>query len=329
MTGKTALVTGASGFIGRHMVSALAGRGYQVRAGMRDPEHGTAGDGQANVTPVHIEILDRSTLCAAMEGVDVVFHFAALLDPSRSREELYAVNVDGTRNVWECAAACGVGKAVYCSSTAVYGLLAHRMAPVTEGTSACAVEPYGRSKLLGEEAALEVARRTGLHTTIIRPVAVFGPEEHTPFGRDFRDAAMSRILVAGGFQDREFSYVHVEDVAHAAMHLVEYDHASGEIYNIAVSEPVSFEEAFTTFVRVLEKAGRKYARVRMLASISSVLHRAPTLLAWLTSVGGQRVFFRIWHPGYDVSYSSGKLLRTSFRLRHAAFEEVLSSCMRE
>jgi len=75
------------------------------------------------------------------------------------------------------------------------------------------VEPYGNTKLLGETTALDVAKRTGLHTTIIRPVAIFGPGEHTPFGRQLRNAAFSKLLLAGGFQGRGFNYVHVEDVA--------------------------------------------------------------------------------------------------------------------
>jgi len=69
----------------------------------------------------------------------MVYHFAALVDPGRSRQQIYRANVVGTRNFWECAA-CGVKKALYCSSTAVYGRLAHSHGPISEEVRPRAVE---------------------------------------------------------------------------------------------------------------------------------------------------------------------------------------------
>jgi nucleoside-diphosphate-sugar epimerase len=325
---STVLVTGAAGFVGQHVVRKLAERYRCVRAVVHSHGNRSLID-SPRVQVVLADILDRESLRSAMQGVDDIYHFAALVDSGKSREELTQVNVDGTRNVWECAAVSGVKKALYCSSTAVYGLLAKSGQKISETVTPRAVEPYGKSKYLGEQVALEIGVSSGLHTTIIRPVAVFGPREHTPFGRKLRDAAISKLLIAGGFQNKRFSFVHVEDVANAAIHLMETEIPSGEVFNIAVNEPILFEQAFDAYIRVLGRAGRSYARIRFLAFVSSILHRLPSARDWLAMVLGDRFVFKIWHPGFDLNYSSSKLLDTSFTFRWSEFETVFHSCIEE
>ncbi|MCX6142776.1 MAG: NAD-dependent epimerase/dehydratase family protein [Ignavibacteriales bacterium] len=326
MSNSTVLVTGAAGFVGRHVVRKLAQRYRRVKAVV----HSDGKDSFADLPSVQVvvaDILDRSTLLRAMDGVDVVYHFAALVDSGRTKEELTRVNVDGTRNVWECAASSGVRKALYCSSTAVYGLLAGSHSMITEAVRPRAVEPYGNSKYLGERVALEIGALLGLHTTIIRPVAVFGPGEHTPFGRKLRDAAVSKLLIAGGFQNRRFSFVHVEDVAEAAVFLMEKEIPHGEVFNLAVNEPILFERAFEAYIRVLGDAGSSFARTRFLAILSAIVHKLPSAPSWIAKLLGERFVFGIWHPGFDLIYSSSKLLDTSFRFQWYDFETVFHSCI--
>jgi UDP-glucose 4-epimerase len=321
------LVTGASGFVGQHVVRTLCDDGFAVRAGIHSP-HGGAFSGAADtVEGVPIDLLDRTSLMKALEGVAGVYHFAALVDSSATREQLVQINGEGTKNVWKCAAESGVRRALYCSSTAVYGLLARANGMITEDVRPRAIEPYGYSKLMGERAAMEIAAHTGLHTTIIRPVAIFGPGEHTPFGRSFRGAVPSKLLVAGGFQHRRFSYVHVEDVAGAAVHLMRKEIPCGQIFNIAVNEPIAYEEAFQAYIRVLGNAGRSYARIRLLGLISALLHTLPPAALGMANRLGEGFMFRVWHPGFDLNYSSGKLLETGFAFRWKEFEEVLASCV--
>ena len=161
----------------------------------------------------------------------------------------------------------------------------------------------------------------------VRPVAIFGPGEHTRFGSSLRNAALSRLLTAGGFLDKSFSFVHVDDVAAAFVHLAGRDLPGGEIYNVAVEKPVPFEEAFRAYERVLRTAGRPYAKARLLAAVSAGLHRHPSWLRRVSSLVGDRRMFRIWHPGFDITYSPEKLLGTSFRFRREEFEEVFASCL--
>jgi nucleoside-diphosphate-sugar epimerase len=323
---QTALVTGASGFVGRWAVRALRNRGIKVRAGVHRSQDKSLFSGDDQVTALRLDILDTRSLSRAMEGVDLVFHFAALLDPMAESSELFRVNAEGTRTLWECAA--GSAKAaLYCSSTAVYGLLAGSEQQISESVAPRAVQPYGRSKLSGESAALDVSKRTGLPTVIIRPTAIFGPGQNTAFARALRKAAVSRILLADEFLGRRFSFVHVEDVVEAAIHLLgSVDHGT-RIYNVAGRDPISFADAFRAYRNALKRSGQRLLRARFLALVSLALQKAPSLSSILSRRGGSRLGFRIWHPGFDITYSSKALIDTGFRFKWVDFEEVMLSCM--
>ena len=327
MSQRTALVTGAGGFIGRYVVKRLSESYSIVKAGIHSHRHGRLFAALDNVQSVPVDILDRASLTAALQDVNEVYHFAALVDAQASKTRLNEVNIEGTRRVWECAAASGVRRALLCSSAAVYGLLSRSTLPISEQVPARAIESYGATKHLGEIAALEVAAASGLHTTIIRPVAVFGPGEHTPFGRRLRAAAVSKLLLAGGFENNRFNYVQVEDVARAAAFLMQQEIPGGSIVNIAAPHSRLYEDAFEDYRRMLTKAGRRYAHVRFLARVSSALHDRPSLLRLASRALGSGFTFAVWHPGFDLQYSSEKLLGLSFTFQWTDFEDVLVSCL--
>jgi SAM-dependent methyltransferase len=178
----------------------------------------------------------------------------------------------------------------------------------------------GRSKLSGESAVLEVWEQTGLPTVIMRPVAIFEPGQRTPFGRTLRKAVVSRILLADGFLGKQFCFVHVEDVAGAAVHLLEAAETGAQIYNVAAENPIRFMDAFRAHRRALRRSGRLMLRARALALLSLAVQGMP-------AVPLGRIGFRLWHPGFDYTYSSKKLLDSGFRFKWNSFEEVMLSCI--
>jgi nucleoside-diphosphate-sugar epimerase len=323
----TALVTGASGFVGRRVVDALLDAGVHVRAGVRHLGTATVLSRRDECEIVAIDICDPQSLTAAMCGVDQLYHFAAAVTSHASAAKLLHTNVEGTRSVWEAAAAAGVGKALYCSSTAVYGLLAQNGRAVTEDVLPRAVEPYGRSKLIGERVATEIGGARGIDTVAIRPTAVFGPGEHTHFGGELRKAAVSRILLGGGFRSKHFNFVHVDDVAAAAVHVMQFPKHSAGVYNIVVEPPVSYEDAFQAYLRALDGAGYRFLRQRLLGRISVLIERRPTLARRLQVHGRRRLAFGVWRPGFDMTFSSQRLRETEFQFRWTEFETVLRSCL--
>jgi nucleoside-diphosphate-sugar epimerase len=161
------LVTGGSGFIGTALVDALLREGhrariYDVRPSAVFESHATRGD-----------VRDVNRLTESMRGVDLVFHLAAEhRDDVRPASLYYDVNVQGARNVVAAAEACGVGRIVFTSTVAVYGLEAGE---ADESTPTAPFNDYGQSKLESEHVFHEwAARGAGRTLAIVRPTVVFG-----------------------------------------------------------------------------------------------------------------------------------------------------------
>ena len=222
-----ALVTGAGGFIGGHVVAELAAAGAEVRAlDLREPPALPPG-----ADAVVADIRDERALARAMDGVDAVFHLAAVYSYRRAdARAMEAVNVEGTRLVLEVAARSGRRpRIVHTSSCATCGPVPGRAA--TEADSPPPFElavPYKRTKLAGERLAL-AASRDGLDVVVVNPTTPVGPGDlrPTPTGKMVADAARGRLraYLAGG----ALNVVAVEDVA--AGHRRAYERGrSGERY---------------------------------------------------------------------------------------------------
>ncbi|MBN1680117.1 MAG: NAD-dependent epimerase/dehydratase family protein [Anaerolineae bacterium] len=172
----TALVTGGTGFVGSHIARELVERGYQVRILRRTTSRL---DAVHDITCEHVvgDVLDMDSLLAAMDGVDWVFHVAAVADYWRSDpDRIYAVNVDGTRNVLHAAEQQGVKRVIVTSSAAAMGFR-DDLRPVDESVRFNQdqhLTPYGHSKFLAEAEVFRAIRR-GLDCVILNPSVIIGP----------------------------------------------------------------------------------------------------------------------------------------------------------
>ena len=192
---ETALVTGASGFLGWHVAKQLLERGHKVRALVR-PASAVSG---LDVETVTGDLRDQASLDRAMEGCRLVFHVAAdyrlwAKDPG----ELYHSNVDGTRNVLEAAKKAGVARLVYTSTVGCIGIpqqgLGDEKTPVT---LADMTGDYKKSKFMAEQIVLEYAR-AGLPVVVVNPTAPIGSHDvkPTPTGKivlDFMHGGHPRV----------------------------------------------------------------------------------------------------------------------------------------
>lgn len=174
-----ALVTGASGFIGANVVAALTQAGWEVRALLR-PTSSTAALVGLAYEPVLGDVVDAESLPQAMAGCDAVFHVAGVVADywRQDLEQLYRVNVEGTRNVVRAALATGMPGLVHTSSQVALGF-GDGTRPVREDQSfdiPPKIYPYSHSKHLAE---LEVQRAVsqGLHAVIVNPTVVLGPRD--------------------------------------------------------------------------------------------------------------------------------------------------------
>ncbi|MBV9224608.1 MAG: NAD-dependent epimerase/dehydratase family protein [Acidobacteriaceae bacterium] len=204
-----ALVTGASGFLGWHVASVLLQRGYRVRALCRP----ASAVRELNVERVTGDLRDKDSLNRAVEGCQVVFHVAADYRLwSRNPQELYASNVEGTRNVLDAAERAGVERVIYTSTVGCIG-----MPPDREGNEETPVSisdmagHYKRSKWLAEQVALEKAR-AGLPVVIVNPTAPVGDHDWkpTPTGKIIVDFLRDKLPA---FVDTGLNLVDVRDTA--------------------------------------------------------------------------------------------------------------------
>lgn len=251
-----ALVTGATGHIGTLLVKALMERNYRVRALVRN-----AGDAKRLPDDVEFAIGDITkpeTLKGACEGVNVVFHLAALIDYKIGHAVLQAINGRGTANIVKEAASAGVGRIVHMSSIAVYGRT-ERGRPLKEDDQLMPTDDYGASKLAGEQSV----RYGGVPFVILRPGIVYGPGFEEGFLPVFK-MLKRRALPYMGSGQNNIPFVHVHDVVRALILAAEKETAVGETYNI-VGRPVTQKECFLLAANFLDVPGpRLHAPPRFL-----------------------------------------------------------------
>lgn len=170
-----ALVTGGTGFVGSHVVRQLIDAGHQVRVLYRTTSKLTALDGLDYEAAIGT-LSDRDALQAACEGIDWVFHIAAVADYWRAdKSRMFVANVEGTRNVLRAARHAGVKRVVFTSSAAAIGLHNNRPSHEKDRFNLPPQQfPYGYSKHLAEQVVAE-AVRDGLEVITVNPVVVMGP----------------------------------------------------------------------------------------------------------------------------------------------------------
>jgi dihydroflavonol-4-reductase len=207
-----AFLTGASGFIGGALASALAGAGEEVAALARS-DAAAAAVAARGAQVVRGDVLDEAALTAGMAGCDVAYHVAAINthcpeDPA----ELLRVNVEGAATAVRAAAAAGVRRLVLTSSAASVGEPYGTVGTEDTPHRGSYLSEYDRSKHAGEQAAFEAGRRLGVEVVAINPSSVQGPGRATGNGRIII-AYLNGTLRA--FVDTYVSVVDVADVVSA------------------------------------------------------------------------------------------------------------------
>ena len=213
---KHALVTGANGFIGAHVVRAALDAGFQVRAMVRRDSDQRSLDGLP-IEIVHGDLTNTSSVERALVGIDTLFNVAARYDLSRrARRDAYRVNVDGTRQLMHAALRAQVDRIVHTSSVAAIGPPSDVSRPADERQWAQVQDapgPYEETKILSERLVHELVAEESLPAVCVLPTAPIGPLDlkPTPTGRLIRDAAdgaMPAYIRSAGL-----NVVHVRDVA--------------------------------------------------------------------------------------------------------------------
>jgi nucleoside-diphosphate-sugar epimerase len=250
-----ALITGASGFIGSHLVDLLLARGYSVRVLLRTTSSLEWLQDQ-RLEHVYGDLSDVQALRSAVEGVDYVYHLAGTTR-AKSAEEYFRANQQGTRNLLATVKdhAAHLQRFVHISSQTAVGP-SPTATPIDETAPAKPLTNYGKSKWGAELECHQFFQHFPL--TIVRPPAVFGPRDRDIF--NFFSTLNKGLLPIVGFSDKYISLIHSADLVRGFVQAGESQKSIGETYFIASARPYTWKEIGDIASRL---AGKRVLRVRV------------------------------------------------------------------
>lgn len=275
------LVTGATGFIGRNLSFRLAEMGYQVTALCRNTAHPYLIP-HKNIIPKKGDILDRESLAIAMKGCSQVYHTAALAKMwCRDKNDFYAVNVTGTRNVLELAGELAVAKVVYTSTCGVWGpTIKYPMDENDPRIDGFAID-YERTKYLAEIEA-RVFSAKGLNVVTVNPSRVYGEgpvTDSNTVGKMISGYLKGKWRIIPGKGEQVSNYAYLEDVVNGHMAAMERG-AAGNRY-ILGGEDISFNTFFSTLQQL---SGKTFSMLKLPQKLIAAYSRFELLKTTLTGL---------------------------------------------
>jgi len=294
-TGKKVLVTGAGGFIGSHLTDRLLELGAHCRAMVRYNSAGSRGwldeiasqDGRLEV--VAGDVCDRDSVARAVQGVDVVFHLAALIGIPYSYEapaSYVRTNVEGTLNVLRVAHEHNVERVVHTSTSEVYGTA--RYVPIDEEHPLRAQSPYAATKIAADQLALSFERSFRLPVVVVRPFNTYGPRQSA---RAVIPTIISQCLTGGVVRlghltpTRDLNYV--ADTVEGFLLAAQCAKAVGQVINIGTGTEIAIGDLARKIAGLMgasvdiefeaQRARPDNSEVERLCAST---HRAKELLGW-------------------------------------------------
>jgi len=275
LNSKRCLVTGGAGFLGRNLVAALREKRCPVTvldtAAPAEPLQG--------VRWLQGDVRSYADVLAASEGVDTVFHTAAVIEAlTHARrsvaQTIEAINVGGTQNVIRAARQSGVRRLVHTGS-----IVASFCMNAAGGDESA---PYSRSrdlytstKIAGERAVLDANGADGLLTCVIRPGGIYGPGERLTYGRLVRALKMGVPLVVFGDGRARLDYVYIDNLIdaqlRAAERLVEGSPVCGEAYFVSDESPIN---AGQFSIELVKNMGLQPPRIRVPDAVARAMGAA-------------------------------------------------------
>ena len=257
---RTSLVTGGAGFIGSHIAEALVRRGDRVRV-LDNLSTGFLSNLETirdRIEFIEGDVADAAVVGRAVEGVDCVFHQAALASVPRSMErplDTHAACVTGTVTLLDAARRAGVRRVVYASSSSVYG--DQPASSKRENDLPAPISPYGAAKLAAEYYCRTFAASFPLETVSIRYFNVFGPRQDpgSPYSAViplFITAILSGsqpVIYGDGLQSRDFTFV--ANVVEGNLLAADAPGVSGRVFNVAMGRTTNLLELLSAMNRLL------------------------------------------------------------------------------
>ena len=308
------LVTGGAGFLGINLIRLLLERGHKVRS--IDIAHFDYPE-KEKIEHILGDIRDKKIVDECMQNIDMVIHCAAAL-PLYKKEEIFSIDIDGTRNVLNSALEHTIERLIHISSTAVYGIPDHN--PSHESDALQEIGPYGEAKVRAEKVC-EAFRHKGMTVPILRPKSFIGPERLGVFALFYDWASSGRGFPMIGSGNNRYQLLDVYDLCEA-------------IYLCATLPPEQVNdtfnigaEVFTTmkedYQAVLDCAGfgkkiRAFPAAPLIGTLRvlEALHLSP-LYKWVYETAAKDSFVSIEKAqrvlGFSPQYSNKDALVRNYR----------------
>lgn len=245
------LVSGASGFLGRHFVQHATAAGHQVVALQRKASGGepkpTHPDG---VVVQHADLLERDEIFEAVADIDCVCHLAAAFTEAHASDDYFhRVNVEGTADFMAAAHAAGVKRFVFCSTAGIYGKQVSGV--IDESRQPQPWNSYENSKVAAEEVVRRGAESYGMEYVILRPSPIYGPGDQR-LAKLYRNAARGIFPLFGRGEGRRHM-VYVSDLAEAFLRACTRPEAANHEMIVAGPEAVPLHEILQTLAELSKR----------------------------------------------------------------------------
>jgi nucleoside-diphosphate-sugar epimerase len=311
------LITGASGLLGSHLLAQLVQEGRQVRALYRSAIPEIAGGDKVHW--VQGDILDIVSLEEAMEGVDQVYHCAAMVSFNpRKKEEMNKVNVEGTANVVNACIAAGVKRLLHVSSIAAMGRI-REGEPINESmmwTEETSNSEYGKTKYLAELEAWRGAGE-GLSLVIVNPVIILGAGNWNTGSSELFKSAYDEFP---WYTEGASGFVDVADVVNAMTRLMDAENISGERFIVSAGT-FAFRNIFT---RMAENFHRKPPHRAVTPMLASLVWRWEAVKSFFTGNDPLLTRETARTAAAKINVDNSKLLRFFPDFKYHSMEETLA-----
>jgi UDP-glucose 4-epimerase len=295
------LVTGANGFVGGHLCTFLAGRGYEVIGAIRSASN-EEGPVDYELRPIG-DIENVTKQDPFLNGIDYVVHLAARVHVLQERQrdpldEFRRVNVIGTERLLGNDYMRGVKRFVYVSTVKVHGELTHE-APFSVTMEPAPADAYAQSKLEAEQIVAEMGTEKGIETVIIRPPLVYGPGVGANFASLLRLIDKGYALPLGSIGNKR-SLVGIGNLCDLIGHCLNSDKAAGGKFLASDNFDVSTPELFTQLAEAMSRPVRLFpVPVALLKTAAALLGRSTEVSKLLGSLQvdvGETMRTLAWTP---------------------------------
>ncbi len=315
------LVTGATGFIGSHLVEALIDKGYEVYGLFRDSKKSDFLR-RLGAKPVYGDLLNKDSLKKALTNVDIVFHLAAALHANtKSKKRFFDVNVLGTKNLIEACLESEVKRFLHCSSVGVHGVtkkLANENSPCEPTTY------YDKSKYLAEKLVRNYLNNGKMDITIVRPAAiVYGPRDFSAMYGLFKAIESKKFMIIGNGRN-VIHMIYVKNLVHGMILAAENNIANGQTYILADETLTTVKDIQNIIAKTLNVPKNNLHIPVWLATLmalnfevlSKIMNFSPPLTF-------SRVSFLTSNRAYDISKAKKELgFKSLTSLQHGIRETV-------